>query len=134
MKTRQLVKTMAALTLPLIVGEIFNDLVTTAADDMVITATELMDAESIGALVVEDDGTVEVKIGIVIRKSLIGVAPIITFQSDASRIFILVWYLRGGTLFRKRNDFLFVAKLYMYSKPTSVSVCPSIRHHVRSVL
>lgn len=67
MKTRQLVKTMAALTLPLIVGEIFNDLVTTAADDMVITATELMDAESIGALVVEDDGTVEVKIGIVIR-------------------------------------------------------------------
>jgi CBS domain-containing protein len=41
------------------VGEISNETVTTAADETVIAAAELMDSEGTGALVVEDNGTVE---------------------------------------------------------------------------
>jgi CBS domain-containing protein len=41
------------------VGEISNEAVTTAADDTVIAAAELMDSEGIGGLVVEDNGTIE---------------------------------------------------------------------------
>lgn len=41
------------------VGEISNEAVTTAADDTVIAAANLLDTEGIGSLVVENDGTVE---------------------------------------------------------------------------
>lgn len=41
------------------VGEISNEPVTTTAADTVLAAAELMDSGGIGALVVEDNGTVE---------------------------------------------------------------------------
>jgi CBS domain-containing protein len=37
------------------IGEISNEAVTTAADDTVIAAAELMDSEGTGVLVVEDN-------------------------------------------------------------------------------
>jgi predicted transcriptional regulator len=49
------------------VGEISNETVTTAADDTVIAAAELMDSEGTNVIVVEDNGTVE---GIVIDREI----------------------------------------------------------------
>lgn len=52
---------MTALTLPMTVGVISNEPVTTAAGDTVVAATELMDSEGIGALAgeqLEDAATV----------------------------------------------------------------------------
>lgn len=47
------------MALTLTVGDISNEAVTITAADTILVAAELMESEGIGALVVEDNGTVE---------------------------------------------------------------------------